>query len=109
MAFNDSLMEQPGEGSADAVVVSSEVDGEDPRRRYLISEFDKLKILMRELLRNVDCQGPGYDRLTVKDLLKKHRDMMQDFATHQQKVSRVSRLALELVDEGSPAAAELEH
>ena len=33
---------------------------------------------------------------------------MQDFATHQQKVSRVSRLALELLDEGSPAAAELQ-
>ena len=54
---------------------------------------------MLELLQNVDCQGPGYDRLTVEDLLKKHRDMMQDFATHQQKVSRVSRLALELLDE----------
>ena len=65
MAFNDSLMEQPGEGSADAVVVSSEVDGEDLRRRYLISEFDELKILMRELLQNVDSQSPGYDRLTV--------------------------------------------
>ena len=109
MAFNDSLMEQPGEGSADVVAVRSEADGKDPRRRHLISEFDALEILMRELMQKEDSQGPEYDSLTVKDLLKKHRERMEDFPTHQQKVSRVSRLALELIDEGGPAVAELEH